>query len=447
MALFKFSFLKRFSAKAAQQSSSKSPQAQGQSSTSSQQSSKTSQTAPPSQIKSLAQLEQELEAEAKRSQAASASSNRAKPALNWRRKFNRFAWIALLAGVPLGALWVINLPYPIIRRPVAEHAPMLLLPSYMSIDQNYRDAISLVEQATQLVDRPTSFADIELGAEKVQQAQRRLDRLPTGFLNDYPDYRYFWYSWRFNILHFHNARARVGELQAKVFQEKNAHDSLMQADQAIALSQQQYQNATTPADRDSAVFAWQTALDQLDQIPEQTLAGRTAQQKFAAYQRNFQDVVGGAANHEQMNSMIAAAREFAWKAASAGQNPPHPVEQWQRVETLWSDAIARLESIPPESAAYPDAQQRLAEYRDNIEQIRIRRENEASSVATLQHAQQKIEQLQSNADRLTPNQTLSQLQAIANDLDRVQPGTTAYPEAQDLLRFTRNKIRQLTNSD
>lgn len=446
MALFKFSFLKRFSANAAQQSSGNSPQAQVQSSTSSQQPSKTSQTAPSPQIKSLAQLEQELEAEAKRSQAF-ASLNRSKPALNWRRTFNRFAWIAALAGVPVGALWVINLPYPIIRRPVAEHAPMLLLPSYIGIDQNYRDAISLVEQATQLVDRPTSFADIELGEEKVEQAQRRLDRLPTGFLNDYPDYRYFWYSWRFNVLHFHNARAKVGELQAKVFQEKNAHASLMQADQAIALSQQQYQNAINPADRDATVFAWQTALDQLDQIPEQTFAGRTAQQKLVAYQRNFQDVVGRAADHRQTNSVIAAAREFAWKAVSAGQNPPHSVEQWQRVETLWSDAIARLEQVSPQSDTYPEAQQRLAEYRDNIEQIRIRKQHEANSVDALQHAQQKIEGLQSNADQLSPNQTLSRLQAIANDLEMVQSGTTAYPEAQDLLQFTRNKIRQLTNSD
>ncbi|MGJ3253367.1 MAG: hypothetical protein ACFE0J_19865 [Elainellaceae cyanobacterium] len=232
-----------------------------------------------------------------------------------------------------------------------------------------------------------------------------------------------------------------------MFQEKNAHTSLMQADQAIALSQQQYQNATNPADRDSAAFAWQTALDQLDQIPEQTLAGRTAQQKLVAYQRNFQDVVGGAANHEQTNSMIAAAQAFAWKAASAGQNPPHSVEQWQRVEALWSDAIARLEEVSPQSDAYPDAQQQLAEYRDNIEQIRIRKHHEASSVDTLQHAQRKIEWLQSNADQLTPNQTLSRLQAIANDLNRVQSGTTAHPDAQELLQFTRNKIRQLTNSD
>ncbi|GAB4244663.1 MAG: hypothetical protein Kow0049_34570 [Stanieria sp.] len=63
-------------------------------------------------------------------------------------------WLLPKAGVGIvamgGIIWLINLPYPMIRRPVARTAPILLLPSYLSIDHNYPQAIAKVEQADQL---------------------------------------------------------------------------------------------------------------------------------------------------------------------------------------------------------------------------------------------------------------------------------------------------------
>jgi hypothetical protein len=73
-----------------------------------------------------------------------------------------------------------------IRRPVSRVAPIILLPSYISMDRNYRQAIALVEQADQLVNQATSLADLELGAKKVQEAQKSLDALPVWFLGYEP---------------------------------------------------------------------------------------------------------------------------------------------------------------------------------------------------------------------------------------------------------------------
>jgi hypothetical protein len=58
--------------------------------------------------------------------------------------------------MPVGVVWLANLPYPVIRRPVARTAPILLLPSYMSVEANYRQAIASVEQAEQLIENATS---------------------------------------------------------------------------------------------------------------------------------------------------------------------------------------------------------------------------------------------------------------------------------------------------
>ena len=54
------------------------------------------------------------------------------------------------------------------------------------MDRDYRQAIALVEQADQLVNQATSLADINLGQEKVNQAQKHLDALPVWFLGYEP---------------------------------------------------------------------------------------------------------------------------------------------------------------------------------------------------------------------------------------------------------------------
>ena len=96
---------------------------------------------------------------------------------------SKIIWAAILISVPVGVVWVANLPYPVIRRPVAQNAPILLLPSYMSMDSHYRQAIAAVEQAEQLIEKATSPADLELGEVKVKQAQQHLDTLPIWLLN------------------------------------------------------------------------------------------------------------------------------------------------------------------------------------------------------------------------------------------------------------------------
>lgn len=91
------------------------------------------------QVKSITALERELEAEAKRLRVHPTYPIAPKRRPN---RLNQLMWLAILVGLPVGVLWVVNLPYPPIRYPVARTAPILLLPSYISIDSNYREAIA-----------------------------------------------------------------------------------------------------------------------------------------------------------------------------------------------------------------------------------------------------------------------------------------------------------------
>jgi hypothetical protein len=146
--------------------------------------------------------------------------------------------------------------------------------------------------------------------------------------------------------------------------------------------------------------------------------------------------------------LIEAARQFSWQAAKAGQNPPHPVAEWQQVEKLWQQAINRLEQVPKEDlAGYAEAQRLLAQYNTNLGQVQIRRQAEQDSTDALQRAQSQIETLlaytPTDAQSLDRNRTISQIQGIINELEKVQNGTTSYLKAQELLLSANNKLKQL----
>ncbi|MCC5652139.1 hypothetical protein LC609_20405 [Nostoc sp. XA013] len=394
--------------------------------------------------KNLAKLEHEMELER---QALKISSQQLHSKAKWGIG-SRLIWIAILIGIPVGVIWVANQPYPVIRRPVMLHAPFVLLPSYISMDNHYRQALVSVEQAEQLIEKATSPADLALGEQKLQEAQKHLDQLPTSFVNDWSEYRYWWYNSRFSVYSFNAFRSQVGQLEAKVFQEKNAQSLLTDNMQTLLNAKQQYEQAATLTDKQTRTAAWQTALNQLEQIPNQTLAGKTVQNQLDNYKREFQEVVGLAAGNDRITALITAARQFSWQAAKAGQNPPHSVTEWQQIENLWIEAIERLKEISSKDVAgYTEAQKLLAIYEANLGQVKVRRQSEADAVEALETAQREIERLlasiPTDADDMDRNQVLSQLQSIVNQLEKVQNGTTAYLKAQDLLLSANNKLKQL----
>ncbi|MEH2334031.1 hypothetical protein [Nostoc sp.] len=398
----------------------------------------------PSTPKNLAELEHEMELERRVLKTSPQQlHSKAKRGIG-----SRLIWIAILIGIPVGVIWVANQPYPVIRRPVMLHAPFLLLPSYISMDNHYRQALVSVEQAEQLIEKATSPADLALGEQKLQETQKHLDKLPTSFVNDWSEYRYWWYDSHFSIYGFNAFRSKVGQLEAKVFQEKNAQSLLTDNMQTLLNAKQQYERAATATDKQTATAAWQTALNQLEQIPGQTLAGKTVQNQLDTYKHEFQEVIGLAAGNDRISALITAARQFSWQAAKAGQNPPHTVTEWQQIENLWIEAIERLKEIPSKDVAgYTEAQKLLAIYQANLGQVKIRRQAEADAVEAIDAAQREIGRLlasiPADAHDVERNRVLSQLQSIINQLRKVQNGTTAYLKAQELLLSANNKLRQL----
>jgi len=361
--------------------------------------------------------------------------------------WGKLVWapVALVGGV--GVIWFLNLPYPMIRRPVARVAPMVLFPSYMSMDYNYRQAVAKVEQADQLVNKATSAADIDLGAEKVTQAQGHLDALPVWFLGYYPQ-RYctfFSCSWKFTFDEFERARKQIGRMEAKVFQEKNALTMLAEAEESLNIAREQFQQTETLTEKQEAIANWQAAIDVLERVPPSTFAGKNARSQLSAAKRDFQQEAGITRGNRSSLTFIEAAKQFGMLAAKASQNPPHTAQQWQQIAELWQEAINRLKKVPEDNSGYLEAQGKLAEYQANLANVTVWLQNEKDSVNAMKKAKDLIASWQRDALSDSPNVGLltSKLQLIINQLELVQPGTTVSAEAQELLQFANNKLQEL----
>lgn len=357
--------------------------------------------------------------------------------------------VAIGAVVCAGFLWVVNLPYPPIRRPIARKAPLLLLPSFFNMDRNYREAIANVEQANQLINQATSEADILLGGEKAVKSQKHLDALPVWFLG-YEPQRYctlFSCSWRFTLDEFEAARKQIGNIEAKVFQEKNAITQLKEAETTLQQAKQQYQTAEGQA-KEKAIATWQTSLQNISLISPQTFAGKQAQQKFNFYRQDFEQNVGQFKTVEKAVTFVEVAKKFAWQAATMSQKPPHSAAKWQQIEGFWQEALSQLQKVNPDDKnSYIEAQTKIAEYRANLAQVTLKRQEEQTSEQALFNAEKQIQNLLASTpedpDRVNRPQTAAKIQGIINELQKVKPGTTAYAKAQELLEFANAKLKEL----
>ncbi len=360
-------------------------------------------------------------------------------------------WLIPYAGMGIaglsGFIWLINLPYPMIRRPVARTAPILLLPSYLSMDHHYREAIAKVEQADQLVNQATSLADIELGEAKVAESQKHLDKLPVWFLGYQPQiYRtFFSFGWFFTLDEFKTARARVGRMEGKVFQEKNAMKQLETSEAAIKQAKAEYQQAKEESTKANAISNWQMGIDELTTIPTSTLGGKMAKKKLNAYRRDFKEVSGFVAGNYRTNTFMAAAQQFSSKAMSSCENPPHSVNRWQQCANLWQDAIRGLQRVPLKDPGYIDAQSLLATYKTNLGEVKIRQQAEADSVKAFDYAQSQIVNLPKQVNNNNREIAAREILQIIIKLKKVQSGTTVYQEAQELLSFANKKLQEIQN--
>ncbi|MBS0016634.1 MAG: hypothetical protein KFF72_09820 [Arthrospira sp. SH-MAG29] len=142
--------------------------------------------------------------------------------------------------------------------------------------------------------------------------------------------------------------------------------------------------------------------------------------------------------HEQQNlTSVVTALTMAGMAAQMSQNPPHPLDDWQKMQQLWEDAIAQLQKVPPESIIYPFAETRLTQYRGNLATVRGRLSLEREAQQTLESAKNTAQVARARQGVARHAESWQSVydtwQSATNILASIPPGTMAHQEAQLLL--------------
>jgi tetratricopeptide (TPR) repeat protein len=153
---------------------------------------------------------------------------------------------------------------------------------------------------------------------------------------------------------------------------------------------------------------------------------------------------------QQTESTVAAlgqvlsAQATATEAVEMAQNPPHPLEVWQRAQALWEKAIAQLQQVSESSPAYDLAQQKRLEYAENLAMIEQRITLEQKAQDWVNRARQAVELAEARQGAATSMDTRLEAHgtwrtAIAL-LQQVPETAMAYAEAQQLLALYQPRL-------
>ncbi|AFY82058.1 hypothetical protein [Oscillatoria acuminata] len=138
------------------------------------------------------------------------------------------------------------------------------------------------------------------------------------------------------------------------------------------------------------------------------------------------------------------ALDSALSAVAQGKNPPHPLQVWEGVAANWQQAIALLESVPPDSPVYPLALEKLPTYRANLTEIQGRIQAEKTGREQMQGilSVAKVAQARSGvAQSVESWETIyTSWEQVIQQLEALPRGTMAYQEASQLLPSYRSQL-------
>ncbi len=143
-------------------------------------------------------------------------------------------------------------------------------------------------------------------------------------------------------------------------------------------------------------------------------------------------------NRDEIDSLdkIRKALAKGATASNMSQNPPHPLQDWVKMQSLWQEAIALLEVVPEESKAYPFAYNKLNQYRKYLTGItgRLTAEAEANEKLTAAKQQAQLAQTREVIAQFpeTWKKAEEDWQNALEKISRVPADTMAYQEAQNL---------------
>ncbi|MBD3883933.1 hypothetical protein IFO70_19445 [Phormidium tenue FACHB-886] len=141
---------------------------------------------------------------------------------------------------------------------------------------------------------------------------------------------------------------------------------------------------------------------------------------------------------------VVQALKKANTAALSSQNPPHPLQDWRKIQWNWREAIALLKKVPPESPVAALAQKKLQEYQVNLNNTDARVMAEQAAQDKVTTARSTAQVAETRAGAATSPEGWQQVyltwEAAIDLLRQVPEGTMAHVEAQKLVADYQTKM-------
>ena len=361
----------------------------------------------------------------------------------WQTTWKRVKFISLAIGLVGGGLAIANLPIPLIRQPIARHAPFLLLPSLVAWDHHYREGTVALKQAEQLIQQAKHPDDLALGDRSLKLAQHHLNALP---LEDFSQYDASYYcsirscSWQFSRQEIQQRRELAARIESTLVQEQHLQSQLQQITDAIAEDQVNYQKATSETQKQPIVTQWQQDIQQLEALSSNTLTGKLAGVEKAKAETAFQNATGFSHNQKRSGNLIRAAKQFALSAQTMSKGASHSTTEWQTILNQWDSAIAQLQSVSPDNPDYISSRKALADYQQQQGRVTVRMEEERSAITQLQTTEVQINSLVRSYSGMNRDRAKAELMSIEARLNKIPTGTTSYEQAQEWLVSLRKRL-------
>lgn len=201
-------------------------------------------------------------------------------------------------------------------------------------------------------------------------------------------------------------------------------------------------------EREASFTKKQATSEQQLRVAQQHLAEATAAlHKIPSWSPRYQEAQQLLQNFSLPSATLTFAVRALDKASVAeqkSQNPPHTVQELQKIQALWQEAIKLLEAIPKTSALALLAQKKLPQYQDSLkyvnqhstaEQQAAKKLTQATATAQVARTRQSVAQ-----SLLDWQQVHSTWQVAVNALAEIPKTSTTYKEAQQLLGTYRPQL-------
>lgn len=296
----------------------------------------------------------------------------------------------------------------------------LTRPCIIGSCRELQTAQQLSDQSAQIIEQPQSGQEILQAQQQLQTSIRLLKSIP-------------WWSSQHK-----EAQQLLGGVEMQAARLNEAMIGLQKAN----LASQKGQNPPHPesAWREMQQL-WQDAIADLQQIPDDTNAYALAQLKIEEYQNNLAVVNDKLTVEQRAIESLSAAKEAA-QVAIALQGVAQSLENWQRVNVYWEQAITELDQIPQETTAYAEAQNLLKAYQPQQSVARDRTVREQFATNAYNEGLRLAQEARNSQADNQWSQAVSNWRNALSYIKQVPQGSFYYAKAQNITNSYNNSLKQ-----